>query len=94
VPVIYAKSALAGLASVLLFCGLLPVLITIVRHVVFFVRASGEGGIAFALHWHAPTPIGWLCLIIAFAIGFFWQLRRFKRLSTYKRERDEILTKD
>lgn len=93
-PMTYVKSALAGLVSVLLFCGLLPVLIMVVRHVVFFVRARGEGGITFALYWHAPAPTEWLYIITAFAIGFFWQLRRFKRLATYKRERDEMLARD
>ena len=88
----YVKSALAGLASVLLFCGLLPVLIMIV--VMFLVRARGGGGIAFTLHWHAPTPAEWLYIIAAFAIGFFWQLRRFKRLATYKRERDKMLARE
>jgi len=78
----YVKSALVGLAAVLLICGVLPLLVTIVEVFIFFVKHRGEGGIAIGpLRWYAPSLAEWLFVFAVFGIAFLWELRRLTKRS-------------
>jgi len=76
----YVKSALVGVAAVLLICGVLPLLVTIAKVFAFFVRHGGEGGIAIGpAHWYVPSLAEWLSMSAVFGIGFLWKLRRLTK---------------
>lgn len=74
----YFKSALVGLAAVLVICVLFPALPSVVR-VFLFVIKHGAGGIGIPVarvRWYAPSPAEWLFMLAVFGIGFLWELRR------------------
>jgi hypothetical protein len=78
----YCKCILAGLVAIIIICGVIPALAGVVQILFHFLQGlrSGGAGIAFGpLRWHAPTLTELLFLLSAFALGFFWELRRVNR---------------
>ena len=75
---IYFKSVLAGVAAIIV-AELLVIAagLSALPFVASRLRRNGEEG---AIGWDpvafARTPPGWLILLIAFLLGFWWQYRR------------------
>lgn len=79
----YFKSVLAGLAAVLIVCGVLPGLAALI-YFYGFVKNSGGGETeivfhSYALHWRVPSLAGWLFVLAVFVVGFLWQFRRLAK---------------
>jgi hypothetical protein len=76
----YFKSALVGLAAVLVICIFIPTLPTLVSVCVFVIKHRAEVGIAISrVRWHLPSPAQWLFLFAVFGGGFMWELRRLAK---------------
>ncbi len=77
----YLKSALVGFVTVVVICGIFPIIATLIQIIVLFLRhADGGFGIDFGpLRWHAPSITHWFVVFATFAIGFLWELRRLAK---------------
>lgn len=78
----YVKSALAGLVTVVIVCGVAPFLIVLVEIFIQVVKGmrAGAFGIAFGpVTWHAPSLGQGLFLLAVFTLAFLWELRRLKK---------------
>jgi small-conductance mechanosensitive channel len=75
--VIYLKSALVGLAAIVI-AELVVIVAGITALVVIASRrpSGSEGWIGWDPISFARTPAGWIILVVAFVTGFWWEHRR------------------
>jgi membrane-associated protease RseP (regulator of RpoE activity) len=78
----YLKSVFAGLAAVLLICGVIPTIVALVQILMAAARGMARGGFGIGfgpVRWHAPSLTQWLFVFAAFGIGFIWEFRRLAK---------------
>ena len=77
---IYLKSAVVGLATVVAIFLVIPAFIVLVQAGLFLWQNKGAGTeISIReIHWHYPNVAQASLVLLVFAAGFLWQLRRLK----------------
>jgi hypothetical protein len=77
----YLKSALVGLAAVVVVFVVFPILVATVSIFVFAAKHgfAGIGINALSLRLHAPPVAYVLFVLLVFGLAFLWELRRLTK---------------
>ena len=76
---VYLKSTIAGILTVLLVFVVLPAIaVSTILVVLISIRGSDGFGIDVP-GWQVHSPVFWLVAIATFGAGYFWEFRRLSR---------------
>ncbi len=74
---IYLKSVIAGILTLVLFAVLAPV---IVPPVIRFAYRLEEGAqVSWDLRFLSKSPVFWTLVLLIFGLGFYWEFRRLSK---------------
>lgn len=71
---VYFKSLLVGLATLIITSLLSPFIMSIYVFVVY--KPTGDAGIGWDPVSFAKRPLSWLIALVIFLTGFMWEFRR------------------